>query len=159
MKQTIYTIYDPKNYESKTELFDHFIYNNQKATIIAPIKFNKNSINPGNFLQLKIKYKIKKILILDRTRPSFKKASIVGHVNRSGFNFFIGSKRLQGLPMFPDMSNIYKPIKGLEKINVHTIGPERFKKGLLVNQITSEYIGLVSPLWHYVGVSVFGKTV
>ena len=159
MKQTIYTIYDPKNYESKTELFDHFIYNNQKTTIIAPINFHKNSINSNNFLQLKIKYKIKKILILDRTKPSFKKASIVGHVNRSGFNFFIGSKRLQGLPMFPDMSNIYKPIKGLEKINVHTIGPERFKKGLLINQTTSEYIGLVSPLWHYVGVSVFGKTV
>ena len=159
MKQTIYTIYDPKNYESKTELFDHFIYNNQKTTIIAPINFHKNSINSNNFLQLKIKYKIKKILILDRTKPSFKKASIVGHVNRSGFNFFIGSKRIQGLPMFPDMSNIYKPIKGLEKINVHTIGPERFKKGLLVNQTTSECIGLVSPLWHYVGVSVFGKTV
>ena len=159
MKQTIYTIYDLKNYESKTELFDHFIYNNQKTTIIAPINFHKNSINSYNFLQLKIKYKIKKILILDRTKPSFKKASIVGHVNRSGFNFFIGSKRLQGLPMFPDMSNIYKPIKGLEKINVHTIGPERFKKGLLINQTTSEYIGLVSPLWHYVGVSVFGKTV
>ena len=159
MKQTIYTIYDLKNYESKTELFDHFIYNNQKTTIIAPINFHKNSINSYNFLQLKIKYKIKKILILDRTKPSFKKASIVGHVNRSGFNFFIGSKRLQGLPMFPDMSNIYKPIKGLEKINVHTIGPERFKKEPLVNQTTSEYIGLVSPLWHYVGVSVFGKTV
>lgn len=159
MKQTIYTIYNSENYESKTELFNHFIYNNQKATIIAPINFHKNSINPGNFLQLKIKYKIKKILILDRTKPIFKKASIVGHVNRSGFNFFIGSKRIQELPMFPDMSNIYKPINGLEKINVHTIGPERFKKGLLVNQITSEYIGLVSPLWHYVGVSVFGKTV
>ena len=61
--------------------------------------------------------------------------------------------------MFPDMSNIYQPIKGLEKINVHTVGPERFKKEPLVNQTTSEYIGLVSPLWHYVGVCVFGKTV
>ena len=159
MKQTIYTIYDPKNYESKTELFDHFIYNNQKTTIIAPINFHKNSINSYNFLQLKIKYKIKKILILDRTKPSFKKASIVGHVNRSGFNFFIGSKRIQGLPMFPDMSNIYQPIKGLEKINVHTVGLQRFKKEPLEKQITSEYIGLVSPLWHYAGVCVFGKTV
>ena len=159
MKQTIYTIYDPKNYESKTELFDHFIYNNQKTTIIAPINFHKNSINPGNFLQLKIKYKIKKILILDRTKPSFKKASIVGHVNQSGFNFFIGSKRIKELPMFPDMSNIYISRKSKKKIKVHTVGPSRFKKNPLLDKITSEHIGLISPLWHYIGVGVFGETI
>jgi len=159
MKQTIYTIQESQNYKSKTEVFDHYIYKNEKTTIIVPVKFHKTSINPVNFLQLKIKHKIKEILILDRTKPNFKNASIVGHVNRSGFNFFIGSKRIQELPMFPDMSNIYKPIKGLEKINVHTVGPERFKKGSLLNQVTSEYIGLVSPLWHHVGVCVFGKTV
>ena len=159
MKQTFYTIYDPQNYTSKSELFDHYICENEKTRIIVPIKFHKNSINPVNFLQLKIKYKIKKIVILDRTKPNFKKASIVGHVNRSGFNFFIGSKRIQELPMFPDMSNIYRPIEGLKEINVQTVGPERFKKKPLANQTTSEYIGLVSPLWHYVGVCVFGKTV
>ena len=112
MKQTFYTIYDQQNYTSKSELFDHYICENEKTRIIVPIKFHKNSINPVNFLQLKIKYKIKKVVILDRTKPNFKKASIVGHVNRSGFNFFIGSKRIQELPMFPDMSNIYRPIEG-----------------------------------------------
>tara|TARA_Y100001978_G_scaffold169688_1_gene158694 strand:- start:34 stop:513 length:480 start_codon:yes stop_codon:yes gene_type:complete len=159
MKQTFYTIYDPQKYKLKSELFDHYIYENEKARFFVPIKFHKNSINPVNFLQLKIKYKIKKILILDRTKPKLKKASIVGHVNRSGFNFFIGSKRIQELPMFPDMSNIYRTVEGLKKINVHTVGPERFKKEPLANQTTSEYIGLVSPLWHYVGVRVSGKTV
>lgn len=159
MKQTFYTIYDQQNYKLKCKLFDHYICENEKTRIIVPITFHKNSINPVNFLQLKIKYKIKKIVILDRTKPSFEKVSIVGHVNRSGFNFFIGSKRIQELPMFPDMSNIYQPIEGLKKINVHTVGPERFKKEPLANQTTSEYIGLVSPLWHYVGVCVFGKTV
>ena len=159
MKQTFYTINNYQNNKSKSELFNHYICENEKTRIIVPIKFHKNSINPVNFLQLKITYKIKKILILDQIRPSFKKASIVGHVNRSGFNFFIGSKRIQELPMFPDMSNIYRPIKGLKKINVHTVGPERFKKEPLANQTTSEYIGLVSRLWHYVGVCVFGKTV
>ena len=159
MKQTFYTIYVKQSYKSKSELFDHYICENEKTRIIVPITFHKNSINPVNFLRLKIKYKIKKIEILDRTKQSFEKASIVGHVNRSGFNFFIGSKRIQELPMFPDMSNIYQPIEGLKKINVHTVGPERFKKEPLANQTTSEYIGLVSPLWHYVGVCVFGKTV
>ena len=159
MKQTFYTIYDQQNYKPKSKLFDHYICENEKTRIIVPITFHKNSINPVNFLRLKIKYKIKKIVILDRTKPSFEKASIVGHVNRSGFNFFIGSKRIQELPMFPDMSNIYRTVKGLKKIDVHTVGPERFKKEPLTNQTTSEYIGLVSPLWHYVGVFVFGKTI
>ena len=94
MKQTFYTIYDLQNYKSKSKLFDHYVCESEKTRIIVPIKFHKNSINPVNFLQLKIKYKIKKIVILDRTKPSFKKTSIVGHVNRSGFNFFICSNSL-----------------------------------------------------------------
>jgi len=159
MKQAIYTIYHPRKYISKTILFDHYIYKNKKKTIIIPIKFHKNSINPNNFLKLKAAIKIKKILILDRTIPSFKKASIVGHVNQSGFNFFIGSKRIKELPMFPDMSNIYISTKGLKKIKVHTVGPNRFKQEPILNQITSEHIGLISPLWHYIGVGVFGETI
>ena len=159
MKQTFYTIYYPQNYKLKNELFDHYICENEKTRIIVPVKFHKNSINPVNFLQLKIKYKIKKILILDRTKPSFKKASIVGHVNQSGFNFFIGSKRIKELPMFPDMSNIYISRKSKKKIKVHTVGPSRFKKNPLLDKITSEHIGLISPLWHYIGVGVFGETI
>ncbi len=159
MKKIIYTITHPQSYKSKTTLFDHFIYKKEKTIIIEPIKFHKDYINPGNFLKLKKEIKIQKILILDRTKPVFKKASIVGHVNRSGFNFFIGSKAIHGLPMFPDMSNIYTSIKGCKKIKVHTVGPRRFNKESFLDQTTSEYIGLVSPLWHYVGVYVFGKTV
>jgi len=159
MKQIIYTIKHPQSYKSKTTLFDHFIYEKEKTIIIEPVKFHKKNINPSNFLNLKKKLNIKKILILDRTKPKFKKTSVVDHVNRSGFNFFIGSKRIQELPMFPDMSNIYTSIKGCKNIKVHTVGPKRFKEEPLLNQTTSEYIGLVSPLWHYVGVSVFGKTV
>ena len=159
MKQAIYTIYHPQTYKSKTILFDHFIYKKENKIIIAPIKFHKDNINPGNFLKLKAQYKIKKILILDRTKPSFKKASIVGHVNQSGFNFFIGSKRIKELPMFPDMSNIYISRKSKKKIKVHTVGPSRFKKNPLLDKITSEHIGLISPLWHYIGVGVFGETI
>ena len=88
MKQTFYTIYDQQSYKLKSELFDHYIFENEKTRIIVPVKFHKKSVNPVNFLQLKIKYKIKKIVILDRTKANFKKASIVGQVNRSGFNFF-----------------------------------------------------------------------
>ena len=63
---------------------------------------------------------------------------------RSGFNFFIGAEEIPGFPMFPDMSKIYKPIKGLRKIKVHTVGPSRFTKDLKDKQILSESAGLIS---------------
>ena len=66
-------------------------------------------------------------------------------------------KKIPGFPMFPDMSKIYKPIKGLRKIKVHTVGPSRFTKDLKDKQILSESAGLISTLWHYIGVGVFCK--
>ena len=47
----------------------------------------------------------------------------------------------------------------LKKITVHTVGPKRFKNKPVSNQIISESIGLLSPIWHYVGVLVSGKSV
>ena len=61
--------------------------------------------------------------------------------------------------MFPDMSNIYSPIKGFRKIKVHTLGPSRFFKGIKGVEVISEFTGLVSPVWHYIGVKVFCKTI
>ena len=77
MKQIIYTIYRPQIYITKTKNFGHFVYKNKKKTIIAPLEFHKDSINPKNFLKLKTTIKIKKILIHDRTNPCFKKTLIV----------------------------------------------------------------------------------
>ena len=159
MKQKIYRISTSEKYGKKTTLFDHFIYEIENKTIIVPIKFRKENINPENFLKLKKKLNIENILIYDRTNPCCKNACIIDHVNGSGFNFFIGSKSIKGFPMFPDMSKIYKPIKDLKKITVHTVGPKRFKNKPVSKQITSESIGLLSPIWHYVGVLVSGKPV
>ena len=117
------------------QLFDHFIYGVENKTIIVPIKFRKENINPENFLKLKQKLNIESVLIYDRTNPFYKDACIVGHVNRSGFNFFIGEKTIKGFPMFPDMSKIYNPIKDLKKITVHTVGPTRFKNKPVSNHI------------------------
>ena len=159
MKQNIYRLYPPKNAIIKTHLFGHDVYGKEKTTTIVPRKFRKENINPKNFLKLKQKIKLKSILILDRTKPRFEKTCILDHVNQSGFNFFIGTDRLTGYPMFPDMSNIYSPIKGFRKIKVHTLGPSRFFKGIKGVEVTSEFTGLVSPVWHYVGVKVFCKTI
>ena len=159
MKQKIYRISTSEKYGKKTTLFDHFVYEIENKTIIVPIKFRKENINPENFLKLKQKLNIESVLIYDRTIPFCKNACIVDHINGSGFNFFIGSKSINGFPMFPDMSKIYNPIKDLKKITVHTVGPKRFKNKPISNQITSESIGLLSPIWHYVGVLVSGKSV
>ena len=159
MKQKIYRISHLERCEKKTALFDHFIYEIDNKTIIVPIKFRKENINPENFLKLKQKLNIENILIYDRTNPFCKNACIVDHVNGSGFNFFIGAKTIKGFPMFPDMSKIYNPIKDSKKIRVHTVGPKRFKNKTVSNQIISESIGLLSPIWHYVGVLVSGKSV
>ena len=159
MKQKIYRTSIIEKYEKKTTLFDHFVYEIENKIIIVPIKFRKENINPEIFLKLKQMLNIESVLIYDRTNPLYKNACIVDHVNRSGFNFFIGSKTIKGFSMFPDMSKIYNPIKDLKKITVHTVGPKRFKNKPVSKQIISESIGLLSPIWHYVGVLVSGKSV
>ena len=60
-------------------------------------------------------------------------------------------------PVFPDMSKIYNTIPGYKQVVVHTLGPSRFLKQYKQKQITSESVGLISPIWHYVGVNVYAK--
>ena len=83
---------------------------------------------------------------------------IVDHVNRSGTNFLIGETPVKNFPVFPDMSKIYNIIPGYKQVVVHTLGPSRFLKQYKQKQITSESVGLISPIWHYIGVNVYAKT-
>ena len=159
MKQNIYRLYPPQKATIKTQLFGHVIYYKENTITIVPQKFEKENVNPKNFLKLKQRIKFKNIVILDRTRPSFKNTCVLDHVNRSGFNFLIGTDKIKGYPMFPDISNIYHPIEGFKKITVHTLGPSRFAQNIRCRNIISEFVGLISPIWHYVGVKVFCKTI
>ena len=159
VKQNIYRLYPPQNATTKTYLFGHVVYSKEKITTIVPQKLKKENVNPRNFLKLKQQIKLKNILILDRTKPNFGNTCVIDHVNRSGSNFLIGTNKINGYPMFPDMSNIYHPIENLKKIRVHTLGPSRFTKNIKCDNIISEFVGLISPIWHYVGVKVFCKTI
>ena len=159
MKQNIYRLYPPKKAATKIHLFGHVVYSKEKITTIVPQKLKKENVNPRNFLKLKQQIKLKNILILDRTKPNFGNTCVIDHVNRSGFNFLIGTNKINGYPMFPDMSNIYHPIENFKKIRVHTLGPSRFIKNIKYDNIISEFVGLISPIWHYVGVKVFCKTI
>ena len=159
MKQNIYRLYPPQKATTREHLFGHVVYSKEKSTTIVPQNFKKENINPKNFLKLKKQINLKNILILDRTKPSFENTYVLDHVNRSGFNFLIGIDKIKRHPMFPDMSNIYYPIEKLNGITVHTVGPSRFAQNIKCRNTISEFVGLISPIWHYVGVKVFCKII
>ena len=138
-------------------MFSHTLYTKDKSIYIVPNKFDEGTINPENFLKLKEEMKIKSILIIDKTIPGDKKLCITNHVNRSGYNFLIGKTPTGKLSRFPDMSKIYNKNLGVESTVVHTVGPERFRLRPKSNSVISESVGLIAPVWHYVGVKVFAQ--
>jgi hypothetical protein len=157
MNLPIYALNPPDKYRSKTEQFDHGVYLTDKQVQITPLVFSKKTITPNNFFKLKTKLGLSSILIIDRLRPSGQKVCIINHINRAGNNFLIGKTPLLRLPRFPDMSNIYNPIPGLKTLTVHTVGPERFLAADDKLVTISESVGLISPVWHYVGTKVFAQ--
>ena len=157
MNLIMYGLQAPNDYSLKSTLFNHEFYTKQKKLFLVPNKFDNTAINPKNFLKLKERMKIKSTLLVDETIPKNKRLCIANHVNRSGLNFLIGKTPLANLPRFPDISKIYNEISGLESTVVHTVGPERFHLKLKNNNVISESVGLIAPVWHYVGVKVFAQ--
>jgi hypothetical protein len=155
----IYKLRQPIKYNKKESLFDHDIFIFEDKTIITPKKFEYKNINPSNFHELRNILKIKKIIIEDNLKDGNKNRCIVGHVNKAGFNFLYKKTPFLNFPTFPDMSNIYTPIEGFKAITVHTLGPKRFKEKTDKKYFYSEITGLVSPVWHYLNVEVFGRTI
>ena len=143
-------------YISKTTSFNHIVYNNEHGqTHIVPIDFEPKSISPKNFLGLKKKIKFQKVLIFDKLKTRKRNLCIINHVNRSGYNFLIGKTPFDNREMFPDMSFIYNSIGKRQSCVVHTVGPKRFISAKDSTKILSECVGLVAPVWHYVGVEVY----
>ena len=157
MNLITYGLRAPNDYDLKSTLLNHKLFTKQKKLFLVPNKFDDTTIDPKNFLKLKEKMKIKKTLLIDETIPKIKRLCIANHVNRSGYNFLIGKTPIANLPRFPDMSKIYNEISGLESTVVHTVGPERFHLRPKSNNVISESVGLIAPVWHYVGVKVFAK--
>ena len=153
----MYGLQAPSDYNLKSTLLNHKLYTKEKESFLVPNKFDEGVVNPETFLKLKEEMKVISILVIDRTIPGDKKLCITNHVNRSGFNFLIGKTPVANLPRFPDMSKIYNKISGLESAVVHTIGPERFRLRQESNNMVSESVGLIAPVWHYVGVKVFAQ--
>jgi hypothetical protein len=157
MNLIMYGLQAPYDYNLKSTLLNHKLYTKQKKLFLVPNKFDGKTINPKSFLKLKGKMKIKSILLIDKTIPEDKRLCIANHVNRSGYNFLIGKTPVANLPRFPDMSTVYNKISGLKSTIVHTVGPERFYSRPKSNNMISESVGLIAPVWHYIGVKVFAQ--
>jgi len=158
MKNYTYSLFPPKHFISSYKKHRHTIFKKETHTHIVPEKLNQHCLNPRSVSSLTEELSIKKILILDRVINLEHEVCIVGHVNRSGTNFLIGNTPYKKKPQFPDMSNIYTPIKELDKIVVHTVGLERFFNFKGGNYYISEAVGLIAPVWHYIGVKISSKT-
>ena len=158
MKKFTYSLFPPKNFTSSYKKYKHTIFKKETHTHIVPEKLNQLCLNPTSVSSLTEDLSIERILILDRVINLKHQACIVGHVNRSGTNFLIGNTPHNKRPQFPDMSKIYNSIKELENIVVHTVGMERFSSFKDSDYYISEAVGLIAPVWHYIGVKVSSKT-
>ena len=157
MLKTIYSIHPPKLGKKIVSNFGHHIIEKDKARYVCPKEFSKNDINPSNFYKLKTELGLDSILILDRVKNIDDERCIMDHVNRSGYNFLTGKTPYKNFPTFPDISHIYNAIPNMDGIKVHTIGPIRFSKINSKEILYSESVGVISPIWHYVGVKVFAR--
>jgi hypothetical protein len=155
----VYSLKKPAKYKDKIKTFNHSIFILENTTFLVPKKVDSKHVNPESFLGLKNQFKIKKILIEDRVKGCKKNCCIMDHINKSGFNFLFNKTPFKTFPTFPDMSRIYNPLNNLEQVVVQTIGIKSFSKKIKKEGFFSEIIGLVSPVWHYVDVKVFGKGV
>ena len=138
----------------------HFegIINGKK--VIWPKRICIECCNPKNVERLKSNIHDNKVLIIDRTKNNTETISIDGHVNRSGDSYLIGNTPYNELSQFPDVTHLYKELEQNQKRVVHTLGPERFEKPINdTTVIWSEAVGLVAPLFYYVGIDVFAAGV
>lgn len=145
------------NQHQENTIDDHHIFKDNGFLYLWPEEFSSETISPKSLCHLKDKYFISEITIFDRIKGVYNNVSIKDHINRSGLNFLSGKTPFKKFPMFPDVSKIYQPIKGLNSITVHTVGPKRFRETSIKKVVISESVALVAPIWYYIGVSVKAK--
>ena len=140
----------------KNELAGHQSGHSSNRMIIFPNKIDSETINPDNFINLKEKFDIEELLLVDRIIGTNDIIEISDHVNISGQNYLRASTPYGDLPQFPDMSKIYYNTGQYPKKTVYTVGPKRFTElKQRKEDIISEAVGLVAPVAHYVGIKVF----
>ena len=129
----------------------------KNSIVLWPKKIKNRHCSPNSLNNLKNLIQTKSITIIDKIKNTQDIIEIGGHINRSGKSFLVGNTPHGAKEQFPDMSNIYNN-PNTKNITVHTIGKKRFssKTKLNSNVVWSESIGLVSPVFSYLGYRVAG---
>ncbi|MBT4990608.1 MAG: hypothetical protein HOL27_00390 [Candidatus Marinimicrobia bacterium] len=142
------------NFSNTKETQKHLIYQKNSNTYLYPKRFDQSHINPKTLQALKNLYSIDSILIEDQIKNASEPICITDHVNKSGINFLRGETPYKNYPTFPDQSQIYHALENLKQENTYTVGPDKFET-VNSKKIISKTVGIISPVWHYVGVQVF----
>ncbi len=156
----IYFCYQPnvgENYKKKINAVNHRAIELKNNLIVWPDKISALTCSPENLHNLKNSLNTKNITVVDQIKNKSRLTTITGHVNRSGKNFLNGKTPFLEKPQFPDMTTIYQsPTKN--KTTVHTLGPKRYlsSKNLNSQVVWSSSIGLVAPVFSYLGFEVQG---
>ena len=158
MEKFFYLLRKPKVFKSIITNKDHVLYIDGNRVYIRPKELTSKHVNPRSIYKLKKEYKIKEITIYDRVKNIKREACIINHINRTGTNFLISNTPFNVFPRFPEITKIYNKINELDQIVVHTVGPSRFEVLLEKNVLISEAVGLIAPVWYYVGTKIFAKT-
>ena len=135
-------------------LYNHGIYNHKKHVYIFPLANNNTTINPEVFTKIKNELNLKDLLLVDRIYDELGIVNVVDHINRTGQNFLRGKTPYEALPTFPDVSTIYNNNEGKVLVSVGEKKPININT--LENVILSEWIALIAPVWHYLGVNIKG---
>ena len=133
---------------------NHKLGSKNNKTFLWPTNIDPTTINPEIFSRLKEKHKIRKLLIVDRLQSKTRREKTSDHINKTGYNFLIGKTPHNNQPTFPDMSDVYKNIKG----KVFVSYGKDFKRAKKRNNkhVRSEWIAPIATVWSYVGVEIVG---
>ena len=133
---------------------NHKLGSKNNKTFLWPTNIDHTTINPEIFSRLKEKHKIRKLLIVDRLQSKTRREKTSDHINKTGNNFLIGKTPHNNQPTFPDMSDVYKNIKG----KVFVSYGKDFKRAKKRNNkhVRSEWIAPIATVWSYVGVEIVG---
>ena len=103
-------------------------------------------------IEIREKYKIKSLVLVDYLKSKKKFITIRDHVNKTGYNFLRSKTPFKKRETFPDMSKVYLSKNGEV---VFSVGSS-FRDDLDINHNYTSWIGGIATVWKYIGVDIYG---
>lgn len=132
----------------------HGTTNDKNLTAFYPLENTEKIINPKNLYQLKNKFGLTSLIMVDHIEDKKGIVHVSDHINRTGKSFLRGKTPFKDFPTFPDISNIYikkngKTLMSVGEKNTLNINTQE-------NVILSSWIAPISSVWSYVNVQIVG---